>query len=167
MLHVFSMLRRTNHHHSQPKNIPALRHKFAGTREFVASHNNNNNNNNNDTNNNNNNNNNRRRMTLTVVVGSSGSGKTTFLNEVHKRHKSVYVRKFLPCRASVLASFRPGNESVDLLTTVTSPRRISPPALTVFLLMRPSTTHHTPHTTHDRPVSFGAPLHSRQTHSEL
>lgn len=31
-------------------------------------------------------------MTLTVVVGSSGSGKTTFLNDVHRSHKCIYIR---------------------------------------------------------------------------
>jgi ABC-type nitrate/sulfonate/bicarbonate transport system ATPase subunit len=33
-------------------------------------------------------------MVLTVVVGSSGSGKTTFLEEVHKINNSVYVRQY-------------------------------------------------------------------------
>ena len=33
-------------------------------------------------------------MTLTVVVGSSGSGKTTFLNDVHKINKCCYVRQY-------------------------------------------------------------------------
>lgn len=33
-------------------------------------------------------------MTLTVVVGSSGSGKTTFLNHVHELHKCTYVRQY-------------------------------------------------------------------------
>jgi len=33
-------------------------------------------------------------MTLTVVVGSSGSGKTTFLNNVHDLHKCTYVRQY-------------------------------------------------------------------------
>lgn len=33
-------------------------------------------------------------MTLTVVVGSSGSGKTTFLNHVHALHKCTYVRQY-------------------------------------------------------------------------
>jgi len=33
-------------------------------------------------------------MTLTVVVGSSGSGKTTFLNDVHKRNKCTYIRQY-------------------------------------------------------------------------
>mmetsp|Transcript_7918 Transcript_7918/g.15862 ORF Transcript_7918/g.15862 Transcript_7918/m.15862 type:complete len:492 (+) Transcript_7918:63-1538(+) len=33
-------------------------------------------------------------MTLTVVVGSSGSGKTTFLNHVHDLHKCTYIRQY-------------------------------------------------------------------------
>eukprot|EP00621_Florenciella_sp_RCC1693_P001810 CAMPEP_0182527462 /NCGR_PEP_ID=MMETSP1323-20130603/3863_1 /TAXON_ID=236787 /ORGANISM="Florenciella parvula, Strain RCC1693" /LENGTH=42 /DNA_ID= /DNA_START= /DNA_END= /DNA_ORIENTATION= len=33
-------------------------------------------------------------MTLTVVVGSSGSGKTTFLNDVHKQNKCTYIRQY-------------------------------------------------------------------------
>jgi ABC-type lipoprotein export system ATPase subunit len=33
-------------------------------------------------------------MTLTVVVGSSGSGKTTFLNDVHESHHCTYIRQY-------------------------------------------------------------------------
>lgn len=33
-------------------------------------------------------------MTLTTVVGSSGSGKTTFLNDVHKSHHCIYIRQY-------------------------------------------------------------------------
>lgn len=33
-------------------------------------------------------------MTLTVVVGSSGSGKTTFLNDVHTENKCTYIRQY-------------------------------------------------------------------------
>ena len=33
-------------------------------------------------------------MTLSVVVGASGSGKTTFLEGVHKLHKCCYVRQY-------------------------------------------------------------------------
>ena len=33
-------------------------------------------------------------MTLTVVVGTSGSGKTTFLEGVHELHKCCYVRQY-------------------------------------------------------------------------
>ena len=33
-------------------------------------------------------------MTLTTVVGSSGSGKTTFLNDVYENHKCIYIRQY-------------------------------------------------------------------------
>lgn len=34
-------------------------------------------------------------MTITVCVGASGSGKTTFLEDVHKVHpKCVYIRQY-------------------------------------------------------------------------
>jgi len=33
-------------------------------------------------------------MTLTVVVGSSGSGKTTYLEDVHKLHACTYIRQY-------------------------------------------------------------------------
>jgi len=33
-------------------------------------------------------------MTLTTVVGSSGSGKTTFLNDVYKSNKCIYIRQY-------------------------------------------------------------------------
>jgi len=33
-------------------------------------------------------------MPLTVCIGSSGSGKTTFLNDVHKSHRCIYVRQY-------------------------------------------------------------------------
>ena len=32
--------------------------------------------------------------TMTVIVGSSGSGKTTFLEDVHRQNKCVYIRQF-------------------------------------------------------------------------
>jgi len=34
------------------------------------------------------------KMTLTVCTGSSGSGKTTFLKDVYKRHKCTYIRQY-------------------------------------------------------------------------
>lgn len=43
-------------------------------------------------------------MTLTVVVGSSGSGKTTFLNDVHKSHKCIYIRQYHSIRPYVTVS---------------------------------------------------------------
>jgi ABC-type lipoprotein export system ATPase subunit len=33
-------------------------------------------------------------MALTAVVGSSGSGKTTFLNDVHTESKCTYIRQY-------------------------------------------------------------------------
>ena len=33
-------------------------------------------------------------MTLTVVVGSSGSGKNTFLNDLHKTNQCIYIRQY-------------------------------------------------------------------------
>jgi ABC-type lipoprotein export system ATPase subunit len=43
-------------------------------------------------------------MTLSVVVGSSGSGKTTFLNDVHKRHKCTYIRQYHLIRPYITVS---------------------------------------------------------------
>ena len=40
-------------------------------------------------------------MTLTVVVGSSGSGKTTFLEHVHKLHSCTYLRQYHTLRPYV------------------------------------------------------------------
>ena len=37
-------------------------------------------------------------MTLTVVVGSSGSGKTTFLNDCYEQHKCIYIRQYHSAR---------------------------------------------------------------------
>ena len=42
-----------------------------------------------------------RPMTLTVVVGSSGSGKTTFLEHVHKLHSCTYIRQYHTLRPYV------------------------------------------------------------------
>lgn len=43
-------------------------------------------------------------MTLTVVVGSSGSGKTTFLNDTTKSHKCTYIRQYHNIRPYVTVS---------------------------------------------------------------
>mmetsp|Transcript_22174 Transcript_22174/g.36670 ORF Transcript_22174/g.36670 Transcript_22174/m.36670 type:complete len:490 (-) Transcript_22174:166-1635(-) len=40
-------------------------------------------------------------MTLTVIVGASGSGKTTFLGDVHKLHKCCYIRQYHTLRPYV------------------------------------------------------------------
>jgi ABC-type lipoprotein export system ATPase subunit len=43
-------------------------------------------------------------MTLTVCVGSSGSGKTTFLNDVHELHKCTYLRQYHNLRPYITVS---------------------------------------------------------------
>eukprot|EP00522_Entomoneis_paludosa_P002878 CAMPEP_0172468606 /NCGR_PEP_ID=MMETSP1065-20121228/61671_1 /TAXON_ID=265537 /ORGANISM="Amphiprora paludosa, Strain CCMP125" /LENGTH=487 /DNA_ID=CAMNT_0013226029 /DNA_START=17 /DNA_END=1480 /DNA_ORIENTATION=+ len=43
-------------------------------------------------------------MTLTTVVGSSGSGKTTFLNDVHKSNKCTYIRQYHSMRPYIPVS---------------------------------------------------------------
>jgi len=50
-------------------------------------------------------------MTLTVVVGSSGSGKTTYLEHVHKLRKCTYIRQYHSLRPYIpvqkITSFDP------------------------------------------------------------
>jgi tRNA uridine 5-carbamoylmethylation protein Kti12 len=46
-------------------------------------------------------------MTLTVCVGASGSGKTTFLNDVHKSHKCTYIRQYHNLRPYIAVSSIP------------------------------------------------------------
>jgi ABC-type lipoprotein export system ATPase subunit len=53
-------------------------------------------------------------MTLTVVVGSSGSGKTTFLNDVHKSHKCTYIRQYHNIRPYVTVSKIPNFDPTNL-----------------------------------------------------
>jgi ABC-type uncharacterized transport system ATPase subunit len=53
-------------------------------------------------------------MTLTVVVGASGSGKTTFLNDVHKKRKCTYIRQYHNLRPYVLISKIPNFDSTKL-----------------------------------------------------
>ncbi|GAX26987.1 hypothetical protein FisN_9Lh293 [Fistulifera solaris] len=53
-------------------------------------------------------------MTLTVVVGSSGSGKTTFLNDVHKSHKCIYIRQYHNIRPYVTVSKIPNFDPTRL-----------------------------------------------------
>lgn len=43
-------------------------------------------------------------MTLTVCVGSSGSGKTTFLEDVHKSHKCTYIRQYHNMRPYIVVT---------------------------------------------------------------
>ena len=53
-------------------------------------------------------------MTLTVVIGSSGSGKTTFLNDVHKSHKCTYIRQYHNVRPYVTVSKIPNFDPSSL-----------------------------------------------------
>ena len=53
-------------------------------------------------------------MTLTTVVGSSGSGKTTFLNDVHKSHKCTYIRQYHNLRPYITVSKIPNFDPTSL-----------------------------------------------------
>lgn len=53
-------------------------------------------------------------MTLTIVVGSSGSGKTTFLNDVHKSHKCTYIRQYHNVRPYVAVTKIPNFDPTQL-----------------------------------------------------
>lgn len=53
-------------------------------------------------------------MTLTVCVGSSGSGKTTFLQDVYKHHKCVYIRQYHNLRPYIKVSAIPNFDATQL-----------------------------------------------------
>lgn len=53
-------------------------------------------------------------MTLSIVVGSSGSGKTTFLNDVHKSHKTTYIRQYHNLRPYITVSAIPNFDPSQL-----------------------------------------------------
>jgi hypothetical protein len=53
-------------------------------------------------------------MTLTVVVDYSGSGKTTFLNDVHKSHHCTYIRQYHSVRPHVTVSKIPNFDPTAL-----------------------------------------------------
>lgn len=53
-------------------------------------------------------------MTLTVCVGSSGSGKTTFLNDVHKSHKCTYIRQYHSMRPYITVTKIPNFDPTQL-----------------------------------------------------
>lgn len=53
-------------------------------------------------------------MTLTVVVGSSGSGKTTFLEDVHKLHSCTYIRQYHTLRPYIPVKKIPGFDPTEL-----------------------------------------------------
>jgi ABC-type lipoprotein export system ATPase subunit len=53
-------------------------------------------------------------MTLSVVVGSSGSGKTTFLEDVQKRHHCTYIRQYHLLRPYIAVSKIPNFDPTAL-----------------------------------------------------
>jgi len=53
-------------------------------------------------------------MTLTVVVGASGSGKTTFLGDVHKFHKCIYIRQYHQLRPYLIVKKIPNFDPTAL-----------------------------------------------------
>jgi ABC-type lipoprotein export system ATPase subunit len=53
-------------------------------------------------------------MVLTVVVGSSGSGKTTFLNDTTKSHKCTYIRQYHNVRPYVKVTKIPNFDPTKL-----------------------------------------------------
>lgn len=53
-------------------------------------------------------------MTLTTVVGSSGSGKTTFLGDVYKSHKCIYIRQYHNMRPYIAVSKIPNFDPTRL-----------------------------------------------------
>ena len=53
-------------------------------------------------------------MTLTVVVGSSGSGKTTFLEDVHKLWRCTYIRQYHSLRPYIPVYKIPGFDPTQL-----------------------------------------------------
>ncbi|CAB9525677.1 expressed unknown protein [Seminavis robusta] len=53
-------------------------------------------------------------MPLTTVVGSSGSGKTTFLNDLNKQSKCVYIRQYHQIRPYLMVSRIPNFDATKL-----------------------------------------------------
>ena len=53
-------------------------------------------------------------MTLTVVVGSSGSGKTTYLEDLHKLHRCTYIRQYHTLRPYIPVTKIPSFEPAQL-----------------------------------------------------
>jgi ABC-type lipoprotein export system ATPase subunit len=53
-------------------------------------------------------------MTLTVCIGASGSGKTTFLNDVYKSHKCTYIRQYHNLRPYIAVSAIPNFDPTKL-----------------------------------------------------
>jgi ABC-type lipoprotein export system ATPase subunit/heme/copper-type cytochrome/quinol oxidase subunit 4 len=53
-------------------------------------------------------------MTLTTVIGSSGSGKTTFLQDVYQSHKCTYIRQYHNMRPYLSVSNIPSFDPTQL-----------------------------------------------------
>jgi uridine kinase len=53
-------------------------------------------------------------MTLTVCIGASGSGKTTFLNDVYKAHKCIYIRQYHTLRPYITVKTIPNFDESQL-----------------------------------------------------
>jgi ABC-type branched-subunit amino acid transport system ATPase component len=53
-------------------------------------------------------------MPLTAVIGSSGSGKTTFLNDVQKSHRGTYLRQYHNMRPYIVVSRIPSFDPTKL-----------------------------------------------------
>lgn len=53
-------------------------------------------------------------MVLTVCLGASGSGKTTFLQEVHKSHKCTYIRQYHSIRPFIQVNKIPNFDPTEL-----------------------------------------------------
>jgi len=53
-------------------------------------------------------------MTFTVVVGSSGSGKTTYLEDIHKVHSCTYIRQYHTLRPYIPVKKIPGFDPTQL-----------------------------------------------------
>ncbi|CAB9529857.1 expressed unknown protein (Partial), partial [Seminavis robusta] len=53
-------------------------------------------------------------MPLTTVVGTSGSGKTTFLNDLNKQSKCVYIRQYHQIRPYLTVSRIPNFDATKL-----------------------------------------------------
>jgi ABC-type lipoprotein export system ATPase subunit len=53
-------------------------------------------------------------MPLTAVIGSSGSGKTTFLNDVQKSHRGTYIRQYHNMRPYIVVTRIPNFDPTKL-----------------------------------------------------
>ena len=53
-------------------------------------------------------------MSLTICIGSSGSGKTTFLNDVYKKHKCTYIRQYHSLRPYIKVANIPSFDPAQL-----------------------------------------------------